>query len=341
MKVSLGLAITLVLTSVTPASADVTVTALGVPANSRTASAEAVNNDGVIVGRYWGGAGDLTLPLVWRDAGRPAAVLQGLPDSVGGEANAVSSAGTVAGMSWTADGNRFQAVRWDRNDKVTALDSGNGSGEQFHTSASGVNSLGTVVGTLHYPDLTVAAVRWSSTGVRTELPCLPGHRSGRAEAVNDGGTIAGICINDDSNPWHAVRWAPDGTVTKLATLPPSSSYSEVRAINRSGTIVGSSTSNTGADSRRRAVRWDANGAVTELPAPSGSRSTWADGISDDGVIVGGFETPEGQARPVRWAPDGRITELVGLGPNKFGFAHAVNTKGMIVGSSGTAVRWSH
>ncbi|MFI9588440.1 hypothetical protein ACIHCQ_43220, partial [Streptomyces sp. NPDC052236] len=59
---------------------------------------------------------------------------------------------------------------------------------------------------------------------------------------------------------RAVRWAADGTITNLGTLP-NTIASTAFAINDAGVIVGQADD---ADETPHAVRWDADGTITDL-----------------------------------------------------------------------------
>jgi probable HAF family extracellular repeat protein len=76
--------------------------------------------------------------------------------------------------------------------------------------------------------------------------------------INAAGTIVGASYGiGPAKESHAVRWELDGTLTDLGTLPlppTGGGYgSAARAINSTGTIVGSSTA---ADRHAHAVRWN-------------------------------------------------------------------------------------
>jgi len=87
------------------------------------------------------------------------------------------------------------------------------------------------------------AVRWSRSGVITDLGASTTDSVSQAAAINDEGAVVG---NQD---YIAALWEPGGAVTDLGTLP-NGSLSAATAINNEGTIVGFSNKTPGYSNRR-------------------------------------------------------------------------------------------
>lgn len=127
---------------------------------------------------------------------------------------------------------------------------------------------------------------------------------------------------------HIVH-AQSYTVTDLGTLGSSySSYTAV-AINSSGMVVGWCTS---ADSSYNHAFSYSNGQMTDLGTLGGSTS-FANGINDEGVIVGDSYTA-GNADHAFSYSNGKMTDLGTLGGSS-SQATGINNTGTIVGSSAT------
>jgi fibronectin-binding autotransporter adhesin len=227
------------------------------------------------------------------------------------------------------------------------------------TSGWGVNNSGTAVGnSIKYVggiDKGLRAVRWDASGAAaTELGTLgtdiDGYTAAVALAVNDAGTAVGrLWKNGNFRDVRAVRWDASGTAaTELGNLGLSSTgttIAEAYAVNAGGTAVGSAQRyDSGDDMGKRAVRWDASGAATELPnlgLTSSSSKAYAFAINDANTAVGFSYKPGGLShsgtRAVRWDALGAVTELGNLGLRIDGVTDA---RAVAVNSLGTAVGWA-
>ena len=181
-------------------------------------------------------------------------------------------------------------------------------------------------------------VRWDADGTTTELQGLPGGTVVLPRAINGGGTVVGYSELEDNGDfgYHAIRWGFDGAATDLGTLP-GDTNSDAYDINDSGIAVGMSVLDFG-DSH--AVRWAADGTVTELTVPGAYRS-YAYSINSSGVVAGEAYIGS-QVLAVRWAVDGTPTILPGTSYNNVA---QINDDGVIAGSSGSggfrrAVVWT-
>jgi probable HAF family extracellular repeat protein len=122
----------------------------------------------------------------------------------------------------------------------------------------------------------------------------------------------------------ACAWA-SYTTTDLGTLP-GDTQSAALDINRSGKIVGFSSSS---DGRRRAVVWQ-GGVISELSLPGATKSC-ACAINDRGQIAGWMEDETGWHSAFIWT-GGKVTSLGTLG-GKVSEATDIDESGTVVGWS--------
>lgn len=264
------------------------------------------------------------------------------------EAQAITNGGIVAGMGRSFATNPTgdeRGVRWDTPSTFTLLPPPAG---RSSPRVLGVNDARTSVGYVNAgPGAGARAVIWDAVGNPVELPHLGtttgGFTQSRANAVNGAGTTVGFAqrfANDLSLGDRALRWDAAGNMTELPGIEPTTrAETNVGAtdINEGGTVVGYSTTYSGGLSGDLAVRWDANGTLTQL-APlfvdrNNNTLNSALGVNEANVTVGtGFKDG---TRPVKWNADGSVVELAVLSVRSTGFsnawAEAINGDGLIVG----------
>ena len=111
---------------------------------------------------------------------------------------------------------------------------------------------------------------------------IPGAVSNAANGINNAGVIVGS-YQDSNNAFHG--YILDGS--KLTVLDdPNGSNTTASHSNFNGAlhVVGSYTNSGG-----KSVGFlYSNGVYTDVPGPAGAISSFANGINDDGVIVGGY-----------------------------------------------------
>jgi autotransporter-associated beta strand protein len=299
----------------------------------------------------------------------------------------VSNSGTAVGYAtkYTSGANMGnRAVRWDyTGTAATELGTLGTSGGVTYAVAFAVNNAGTAVGRSDkYDGSGVSqgsrAVRWDASGAAFELAPLSltstGFTTAEAMAVNAGGTAVGSSAQYDGDDTlmgtRPVRWDAAGAVTELGNLGLTGGFTlgVALAINDANTAVGwvDKPGWGGISVGKRAVRWDASGAVTELDnlgvdINGQDTTTLAFAVNAVGTAVGwaakfvdNGSTYLGN-RAVRWdAPGKAVTELGTLGESSIGrasgIAYAVNDAGTAAGyaekyDSGTlvgtrAVRWA-
>ncbi|MEU3625611.1 hypothetical protein BS329_10480 [Amycolatopsis coloradensis] len=313
----------------------------------------------------------LSLPAVASAAAGPVD-LGLLPGDELTTVTAVGDRGQLVGESCGTEPHTHfcTAVKWDRTGRISVLPSlGGGFG-----SPKAINGTGVAVGNSTGRDLSTRAVRWSPDGAITELPASPGGRTWEATGISTLGVIVGSG-QDAGSRQHGLRWDPSGNVTVLAAPPVAGNYhataisrdgrfiagqlhgddglrrvlrwdasgavtmfastedSWFGELNASGEIVGRTTVND----RYAAVKWTADGRMTELGWLN-SYATEALGLNGSGVSVGmGYvDSPSGSLpAPVRWASDGTMTLLSGTD----GQAEDIDPRGRIVGRAGNAALW--
>ncbi|GHG11907.1 S8 family serine peptidase [Streptomyces zaomyceticus] len=236
--------------------------------------------------------------------------------------------GRVSGAKQVS--NVTRPVRWSPDSGVTLLDNaGSGSGYVFAQSASS----GYATGQLTVGKETRAAL-WNAEGELTTLP-LPdweAYTFARGFAVNDGGTVTGNATGYVENPATGrdqqvndpFVWDAQKGYRRLAHLTDSRSLTEPIAVNDAGVVVGHSAK----DGKRRAVRWDADGRITDLGTLPGMTDSYAKSVNSAGTVVG---TSGDDAFVL--APGGTMARL----PD-FGFdaeALKVNDAGWIIGTAET------
>lgn len=168
--------------------------------------------------------------------------------------------------------------------------------------------------------------------------------------MNAAGVVVGVGATS-AGEFHAFAWTRDGGARDLGTLP-GDAFSEARAINARGEIVGVSGAAFGSDQSYRAVRWSPEGQISALPMGEGIASEASD-INDRGVVTGRISHARGliirdPIFPTIWAPDGSFREVVPPEPYGVGEGVALNDLGVMaatiaLGDLGHATRaasWS-
>lgn len=195
------------------------------------------------------------------------------------------------------------------------------------SAAYAINSSGQVVGALSV-GTAGHAFYFDGIGV-SDLGTLGGANSA-AFGINDSGTVVGYS-ELGVNLFQAFRYA-GGVLTALPA-----GLSDARAINNSGTIVGTGALPDGQGGFTTRAYTYAGGVVTDLgilPDNDGA-SSYGYGINDAGVAVGAVEVGGAPNRPTDpFRSSGGLMQNLGNFDGVFGAAHAVNDAGLVVGSAG-------
>jgi len=250
------------------------ITDLGVLPGGATSSALAVNGAGQVAGVADRAEGGFGYPVRWSARGAITDLGGPLTNRLG-EADGIDPAGRVVGGQRPADSEGDPVGILYRTDGTpTELGAGLGL-------ARGINARGQVVG-------GGPAYLWQAGRVRL-LPDLVGGRSAVAYAVNDGGQAVGVSVTADPAVAHAVRWSAAGAVTDLGTID-GIPYSEARAINTAGQVVGTADPRCTPCAAPRAWIRQPGMPITPLdtliPPGTGWSLRTATGINNRGQIVG-------------------------------------------------------
>jgi len=216
-------------------------------------------------------------------------------------------------------------------------------------SATGINDLGQVVGTVGCSlSITGCPYVWTpgnSSVVLLEMP--PGGIAVSVYDINDAGTAVGG-VQQVAGYW-AVRWSVAGTAEVVqsyggnlysvnefgwaagssGTLSPDNVVGRLLVpwctwcrgsgwdINNAGQVTGSVLDPTaGPPHGTRAALWEADGSFTDLGVPPGpsNQATAARGTSESGHVVGRMTDPAGMTHAFLWTPE---LGLKDLGTNPF------------------------
>jgi probable HAF family extracellular repeat protein len=240
------------------------------------------------------------------------------------------------------------------------IDLGTLGGKNSFIGYSGLNDRGEAVGFSEtgVPDpdgedvcgfgtqLTCRPFHWRDGHMRA-LPTVGGN-NGQANAINNGGQIAGFAetaVSDSTCPAGfvsktdlAVIWQ-DGQAHALPTVG-SDPDAQAQGINERGQAVGYSGNCTTA---LHAVLWE-NGRAVALPGLGPERSNIAWAINNQGQVVGESRSADGTTfLAVIW--QNREIKTLGNGtlPGDFAaLATGINSRGQVVGSTvDSGFNWAH
>jgi probable HAF family extracellular repeat protein len=137
---------------------------------------------------------------------------------------------------------------------------------------------------------------------------------------------------------HAFLWTPFEGMQDLGNLP-GGYYSQALAINSRDEVVGFSNAK---DGNWHGFVWTRSKGMEALPYLfPGDNSASANGINQEGRIVGGVAQDYHGMYAVQWDRDGRVANLGVLPGQRWSTAFAINDRGQVVGWSGfRAFIWS-
>ncbi len=227
------------------------------------------------------------------------------------------------------------------------------------SGGSGINNRGLITGWASLPDdTTVHAAAWMNESI-LDLRTLGGPNSAVIWPVKDDrGLIAGIAETPDDDPykenWSCSAFFPsvthkvcrgflwqNGVMTALPTLGGTHGYAS--AVNNRGQVVGWAE-NTVQDPtcvfpqifQFRAVMWDLQGHVLELPPVAGDTTSAATAINDQGQVVGISGICDRSVgrfsaiHAVLWQ-DSIVKDIGNLGGIAWNTPTAINNRGHVVG----------
>ena len=204
------------------------------------------------------------------------------------------------------------------------------------TYAEDINDAGVVTGGSYYDVLSSnLAYRWVN-GVMTVIPvwrtsaCLGG------KGISDNGSIACNGTPGPVTVWH------EGDVVDMDVPDGCEENEKPSHINDNATFaVGSCCPDDGTHYDRPTVYWAAHGRavlIDFLPDAPPEAQGWAEGVNNDGVVVGRMGFGADSVKAFIWE-DGVLTEI----PNAFGGdftnAYAINNHGLVVGNASGAMSY--
>jgi uncharacterized membrane protein len=258
--------------------------------------ATAINSVGHAVGYVWDTDQSKRKAVLWTTGPVYLGSLAGTPWN---QANSINDAGVIVGGPVTGSGTAFRWTPTVPNGVIgTMTDLGSPFGGTW-SSAAAINTNGVIAGGALLSGAAAQdhAVRWDA-GVPTDLGAVvPGPALSRAFGINSSRVTVGWA--DAGNGFEGAVWTARLDLALLDTLPLSGyKWSAALGVNGGGRVVGFAA---GDDVNphylgyyQRAVRWhkdapggleDLNDVVT-LPLGPPIILTSANGVNDDGVIVG-------------------------------------------------------
>ena len=264
-----------------------------------------INSSGQVCVDY--SVGSVGLDGVWQD-GNLIRQLSAPSGMIGADVTRINDAGVVVGYASipTVRGAVPHGVLWDTNGSAKDIGVLDGFG---YISASGINSLGQVVGRVSNRPTGGGLAFWDAGSAKPVLVASSGDNHPGA-AINDKGVVAGVNSDGYIYTWSAGVFS----VTSVRGQP--------TGMNDAGQIV--------FDGANSGYRLDPNGQVTAFQLARGCDSVFTHDINRNGLAVG--ETySEAYSLPVVWGLDGSVTTL-GLPAGEVGgSAWAINSTGVIVG----------
>ncbi|WP_116209202.1 hypothetical protein [Streptomyces olivoreticuli] len=274
---------------------DGTVTQLQPLPGDTSVGFRAMSRTGIAVGES--ALGGTYHAVKWRPDGQ-AVQLAPLKGDTLTFALSVNSSGTVAGVSFS-DYNAYHPVKWNPDGTPVPLDPTSAYSTAWVVQ---INDAGTVLargavptgGTINQS----RSVTWGANGTVTDL----GPHSS-ANAINASGTVVGRQLGADNIDYTATSWSPDGTATVIGSAY---EYTTAVAVNDAGVSVGYTGVKVPSDQHRFALRYEADGSLTELNVTPDGSNSYATSINNAGVAVGvriTFPTPgSSTGTAVIWRP---------------------------------------
>ncbi len=194
----------------------------------------------------------------------------------------INAEGDVAGVCGTDDANEG-FIRW-----------ADGTFSFFGTEADSINDGGVAVGTVYDRKISWGVLR-AADGTTSTIS-VPGAHTTQLVAVNASGVIVG---NYDGTA--SFTRTPDGQIQTFKV--PNSEQTFAHGINASGDIAGTYDHFDGVS---HGFLRTADGSFTTFDVPGATGGTWVRGISDRGLIVGGYIDGDG-THAFQRTPRGTLT----------------------------------
>lgn len=235
----------------------------------------------------------------------------------------ISANGDIVGNSYGSGGLFDQrAALWRGN---SAIDVGRPA-DPFDNNnfARDINENGIIVGR------SSAGWTWNEADGYQILSAINGSSSSSPNAINENDWVVGSSSSADGT--RATVWKPDGSIMNLGLLPDAAQVSSVAlGVNDNNQVVGYSGDPLGFSN---AFLWSEDDGLVNLGAPGG-RSSFANDINNDGMIVGYASFSAGpQQRAYMWF-EGQAYDLNDFIDPGSGWvlteAYGINELGDIVG----------
>jgi probable HAF family extracellular repeat protein len=242
----------------------------------------------------------------------------------GSAAFAINASGAVAGSAFNTAG-IDDAVIYDHGSLIDL-------GTQGGSSAlmTGINSAGDAIGNSYHNGTYVP---FSYSGGQTQNLNLPNTTFSVANAINDAGQITGLTTTT-SGSTVAYLYA-NGAATYLPTFGGRTSGN---GLNKYGQVVGASGLDSSINATTHAFLYS-DGQMTDLGTLQGYASSAAEGINDDGNIVGDVESSAGVTHAMLYE-GGAMSDLDSLAGTG-SVAFAINNSQVVVGRITYATGLNH
>ena len=294
------------------------ITDLGPIGSDARCVANAINASGIVAGYLRPSptaAETCSEVAVWRGS---AATATDAP----GQATAINANGDVVGFTY---GNSPQHAFIYHDGVMKNL--GGLGGET--SMALGVKDSGVVVGRADVGSAVFHAFTWTAGGGMKDLnPRLGNPPSSEAAAINRAGQIVGILGCEQAYLFDPVRGM------KLLGALPGHGAAAASSLNNRGQVVGISMPDCNDSIEAHAFFWDPVKGMVDV-GTLGAYPTFANGINDEGVVVGESRKKRcASSRAFIWQ-DGVMTDLNSLVSHSSGWtlyaAAAINSRGQITG----------
>jgi len=285
------------------AAAEPSFTGLGdLPGGSYESNAWGVSGDGsVVVGHSVTTSGNEA--FVWTLGGGMVGIGDPLVFPIRTEANAVSDDGlVVVGLGESAAGH--EGFRWTAGGGMVPL--GDLPGGTFGSTALAVSADGSVIVGQGQSDASSGGTNsegflWTSGGGMVALGDLPGgqYNSTAKDLSADGSVIVGGSSSvNTSFAFEAYWWTSAGGMVALGDLPGGAFASDARDVSSDGSVI----VGRGTPGVLEAFRWTSSNGMVGLGFLPIANSSFAEGVSGDGLVVVGASSGFGAAHAFIWDP---------------------------------------
>jgi uncharacterized membrane protein len=187
--------------------------------------------------------------------------VDGVPQDLGttrSDGRAVNALGDIAGSK--SDDQTFSYTAWRYHDgQFTDLPT---EPPGLDSVPTGINADGTISGFIRDAAGLDQPVTWSEDNVMHRLSLPVGDGTGRAESIDDDGTLVGETASATGGSFRPALWRPDGTVVALPQRRPGPNTGTENLAIRGGWVVGTEFYVPNS-TPPQALRWPAGAAQPE------------------------------------------------------------------------------